>query len=74
MISVTAASSRERAVPSRAWIEIPIRNVSKSVESSVFAELDRVSALPIGYPGWMLDLWSKGRRDQLAAQRLARSA
>jgi len=35
------------------------------------AELDRVSALPMEYPGWMLDLWGKSRRDQLAAQRSA---
>ncbi len=38
------------------------------------AELDRVSALPIEYPGWMLDLWGKSRREQLAAQRSASAA
>ena len=36
--------------------------------------LDRVSALPAEYPGWMLELWGKGRRDQISAQRSARTA
>ena len=37
-------------------------------------ELERASALPIEYPGWMLELWGKGRRDQVAAQRSASHA
>ncbi|GAC1398438.1 MAG: aldo/keto reductase [Vulcanimicrobiaceae bacterium] len=34
-------------------------------------ELDRVSALAIEYPGWMIDLWSGARANQLAATRHA---
>ena len=33
-------------------------------------ELDAVSKLPTEYPGWMLDLWSGERAQQLAASRL----
>lgn len=35
------------------------------------AQLDKVSQLPNEYPGWMTDLWSQGRAQQLAQARVA---
>lgn len=49
-----------------------LRAVDVSFTPEELKELDAVSALPVEYPAWMLDLWGKGRRDQVAAQRSAR--
>jgi aryl-alcohol dehydrogenase-like predicted oxidoreductase len=52
-------------------LDVTLGAVSISFSPEELAELNRVSALPIEYPGWMLDIWGKGRRDQVAAQRFA---
>jgi len=42
---------------------------SVTFEAAELAQLDAASKLPLEYPGWMIELWSKARRDQVAAQR-----
>jgi len=40
-----------------------------TLSPEALAQLDAVSRVPAEYPGWMSELWSKGRREQLGAQR-----
>jgi len=45
--------------------------VDVTLSADELQALDAASALPAEYPGWMLDMWSGARAQQLAATRAA---